>query len=89
MGKIINDLEGFFPKVCSLTPPPSPSNTVKHKRVSVTIVCTTPSSSGKVGGGGGGGVCATNQIFKKGGGGGGGGGGVEPPTKFSKREGAS
>ena len=35
--KIINDLEGFFPKVCSLTPP-----SIKHKRVSVTIVCTLP-----------------------------------------------
>ena len=34
----------FFPKVCSLTPP-----TIKHKRVSVTIVCTTLSSEGGVG----------------------------------------
>ena len=44
MGKIINDLEGFFPKVCNLT-----STTIKHKRVSVAIVCTPLSSRGGVG----------------------------------------
>ena len=43
-GKIINDLEGFFPKICSLTPP-----TIKRKRErSVIIVCTPFCSGGGV-----------------------------------------
>ena len=40
-------LRAFFPKACSMTPP-----TIKHKRVSVAIVCTPPphlSSGGGVG----------------------------------------
>ena len=36
-GEIINDLEGFFSQNLQLNPP-----TVRHKRVSLTIVCIAP-----------------------------------------------